>query len=1172
MKLGFLHWPSLTEGDVTHIANVFKKSLSCLLECADLPIESVSLLSDHDLGVAMSLRYSPLEYTEACLFETIEKLAMSQPDAPATISWDGEYSYSELVLGYTAIAMFLAEKGVARGDNVVACLDKSCWSIITILAILRSGAAFVATNPLHSQQRLAAIAEHCHAKLVVAEPKYIKLFDTVRTPTISIDKAAVDAGYPFIALPTINGTDNATIVYTSGTTGEPKGIQIDHGALATSVLLGHGKSYKYGRQTRALQFAAFTFDACLQEIVTTLAHGGCVCVPSEDERLSNLPICINQMQANLALLTPTVARLLKPEDVPCLKTVIMCGEPMSRQDLEVWAGCVNLYNGYGPAEGTICVSVNGPLNKDDDPANIGYPVRSTRLWVTEVADDNRLAPAGCVGQLAIESRQVSTGYINDAEKTATSYVEPTWLPGGRVYMTGDLVRRNIDGSVTYCGRKDTQVKIRGQRVELGEVEHHVHQCLPDTMAVAAEVIRPAGEDKIVLAAFICIGTSSGSVSTSKERNKEIVSGVRPMWVSKSLIEQLEDRLPCYMVPAVFFDINAMPITMNGKTDRQRLQEIGSAFTTEQLARANDAQGNERRLPSTARERKLQQIWSSVLKVDSSQITLDDSFFRLGGDSVSAMRLVAAARKVGIILTVATIFRHPHIDEQARISASSSNTVPKPMFTKPFAHVEKSNLGDILSLVEYGLQDKTIDNIEDVLPATDVQAFYVSRAAESSYDALNYFYLSFNNRLDLVRLRKACQDIIDHFTILRTVFVSFRGKTYQVVVRKMEAPLQVLDTTDDLGQTSDAFCLDDLRKRVKPGSPFLSLTLIRHLHSGSRLICRMSHAQYDGMSWPLILRCLQEAYTGIPLSSAQNFSTFVSYSLGKAAESRKYWAKLLHGSTMTQISTRFSVNSQPQRMSKTHIARTVAMPVPPKGVTVASIVSAAWSLVLKQVTGKTDVVYGFIVAGRNASMPQIQNVVGPCMNTVPIRISFSPRWTTIDLLRHVMNQYLSMGEADSLGFQDIVSHCTQWPADTKLDTLLQYHDIDETPEVTLSADAESSSAKLDWFRKPYAVPTNIEISARPNGNRLDISITGDSHLFNTDTASALLVIFENAMIALSGDRARPLDSVKVGSAAPHPLHQPMVPTRCASAYVTFQLLSLMLSREFAKQSRMEIVTE
>ncbi|KAK2861311.1 NRPS [Arthroderma sp. PD_2] len=1158
MKLGFLYWPSFTDSDVMHIADAFMEALNSLVDCADLPIESLSLHRDNDLDAMSSLKHSPLASVGTTMFETIDEQAISQPDAQAITSWDGEYSYSELVMLYTKLSKHIIEKGVNRGDNIVICLDKSCWSIITILAIMRAGAGFVATNPLHSQQRLTTIVEHCHAKLVIADSRYISLFEAVRTPAVQIHKAAVETTDPSTTLPVLNGTDKAAIVYTSGTTGKPKGILIDHGSLATSALIGHGKSYKFERKTRALQFAAFTFDACLQEIVTVLVHGGCICVPSEDERLSNLPRCINQMQVNLALFTPTVARLIKPQDVPCLKTLILCGEPMSRQDLQVWAGPVDLYNGYGPAETTICVSVNGPLCETDDPANIGFAVEGTRLWVTEAADDNRLAPTGCIGQLVIESRQVSQGYLDDAERTAAAFIRPNWRPGGRVYKTGDMIRRNPDGSLTYCGRKDTQVKIRGQRVELNEVELHVHECLPTASAVVAEVIQPMGQDKMMLAAFICTEPGLDSASPSKRHDVEDASSeMLPTRMSKDLIDQLEDRLPCYMVPAVFFTMEATPITMSGKTDRQRLRDIGSSFTNEQLTQANNELNHDRRAPSGARERKLQKLWSSVLNVDSGQISLDDSFFRLGGDSVSAMRLVTAARKAGIILTVADIFRHPHIDEQATISLSSSNTILKTLTSKPFVHVQRKDLERVLSLAGLGPYAKDASNIEDVIPATDVQAFYVSRAVKSSQDALNYFYLAFNNNLDLSRLRKACQDIIDHFPILRTIFISSRGKTYQVILRKIEAPFEVHDTEEDLGQASDRFCLRDLEKEIKPGSLFLSLTLIRHPLSGSQLIFRMSHAQYDGMSWPLILRCLQEAYAGTPLTPTQSFSSFASYTLGRAAESRKYWAELLHGSTMTRISTIFAGESPQRSKLKTHVGRTLSLPVPPKGTTVASLVSSAWSLVLKQITGKMDVVYGFIVAGRNANIPQVQMVVGPCMNTVPVRVRFDSMQTTVDLLHHVMNQYLSMGEADSLGLQDIVENCTRWPSETQLDSLLQYHDIDETPNITLSTDSRSSSAKLDWFRKPYAVPTNVEVSARPKGECLEITITADSHLMNTDTATAILAMFENSITILSSNSALPLNSINLRSVAPRPLYQHKVPDLCPSAYLTFQVLSLMV---------------
>ena len=262
--------------------------------------------------------------------------------------------------------------------------------------------------------------------------------------------------------------------------------------------------------------------------------------------------------------------------------------------------------------------------------------------------------------------------------------------------------------------------------------------------------------------------------------------------------------------------------------------------------------------------------------------------------------------------------------------------------------------------------------------------------------------------------------------------------------------------------------------------------------------------------------------------------------------------------MTQVSARFMMDTPLQRVEKTHVEKTVELPIPPKGVTVASLVSSAWSLVLRQITGKRDVVYGFVVAGRNIGMPQIQKVVGPCMSTVPVRICFNSMRTTIDLQRHTMNQYFAMGDADSLGFQDIVENCTRWPSGTKLDTLLQYHDIDETPVVTLSGgpDSEPCSAQLDWFRKPYAAPTNIEVSARPNGKTLGITVSSDGSLLSTESATAILTMFERSIKILSNGRAIPLDSINLLAVAAR-RNQPKIPDLCPPAYLTFQLLSLML---------------
>ncbi|KFZ05273.1 hypothetical protein V502_09973, partial [Pseudogymnoascus sp. VKM F-4520 (FW-2644)] len=273
----------------------------------------------------------------------------------------------------------------------------------------------------------------------------------------------------------------------------------------------HGKAFGLTAQARFLQFAAFTFDICITEIITTLLYGGCVCIPSESSRRSNLAKAVDDMRVNWAYLTPTVARLLDPDSVPSLKTLILGGEEVSSADCKRWSDKVNIINAYGPAECTVlCTAYFGIQGFKS--GLIGKSIASV-CWVVDPENHDRLAPLGSIGELLIEGPILARGYLNDPQKTKAAFIDdPTWLlqgggghPGrrGRMYKSGDLAYYAPDGNLMYAARKDGQVKLRGLRVELGEVEHHLRECIPEAQQSAVEVIMPAGEkENATLAAFL----------------------------------------------------------------------------------------------------------------------------------------------------------------------------------------------------------------------------------------------------------------------------------------------------------------------------------------------------------------------------------------------------------------------------------------------------------------------------------------------------------------------------------------------------------------------------------------------------------------------------------------------------------------------------------------------
>ena len=323
--------------------------------------------------------------------------------------------------------------------------------------------------------RLAQIVLDSGTKVLLADPQHSEIFQDL-VEVITIAPEFLENLHSRDPLPMVRPTNPAFVLLTSGSTRKPKGIIVEHGSLCSSSK-AHGTNRKVGPHTRLLQFAAYTFDVPVADIFTTLQHCGCICVPSEEERTNDLAGAIKRMNVNYGCLTPTVAGLLKPTDVPGLRTLILGEEMLTQDNIQTWAPRVDFIISYGMAECSIhCVDAV-PLTLTRNPANLGRS-SGCLMWIVRKDNHNKLAPVGCVGELVIEGRMVSRGYLNDKVKTDAAFIEdPTWVSPGpkgrRMYKTGDLAKYSDDGEVVYVGRKDFQVKHHGQRIELGEIEHHI---------------------------------------------------------------------------------------------------------------------------------------------------------------------------------------------------------------------------------------------------------------------------------------------------------------------------------------------------------------------------------------------------------------------------------------------------------------------------------------------------------------------------------------------------------------------------------------------------------------------------------------------------------------------------------------------------------------------------
>ncbi|MFD2420911.1 amino acid adenylation domain-containing protein [Amycolatopsis pigmentata] len=948
-----------------HVRNLLVRGM----DAPDRPLGEISMLDDDewrnvvDAPNATEAEF-PAGKTLPALFE---EQAARTPERIALVTSDDSFTYAELDTEATRLAGALRGDGVGPDDPVVVMLERGPRMLVAILAVLKAGGAYVPVDPGHPEERIRFLVEDSGAKVVVTDAAAPPAGARVRRADLPLTGEV----NPLLAV--ASDRDLAYVIYTSGSTGQPKGVTVEHRSVVNR-LHWMQRRYPLGEDDVLLQKTPVTFDVSVWELFWWGQTGARLALlpPGAERDPREILTAVERFRVTTIHFVPSMLGpfLDAVEEAPgtptaSLRRVFCSGEALPPDLVARFARVFGengpaLVNLYGPTEATVDVSFFDCPRRPVDRVPIGRPIDNIRLYV--LGADDQPQPVGAVGELCVSGVGVARGYLGRDDATKEKFVADPFVAGARMYRTGDLARRLADGELEFLGRADEQVKIRGNRVEPGEVRHSL-------------VTLPGVRDAVVVS------------RRSPDRGEHLVG----YYVADEVIEpariraHLAESLPEYLIPAWFVRIDAIPLTPNGKADRRALPEPAHEGTP--------APGR------TPAEAVLAAVWSDVLGVD---IGPHDDYYTLGGDSILMLRIRAEAARQGLGISLADIAAHPTVAELA------AHAVPVTESDRPLERFE---------LVP-GPDRARLAWAEDAYPATRLQLGLLFHSRERQGTAVYHdvFRYSFGIEWDEHAFRWALDRLVARHPALRTSFdLADYAEPLQVVHRQVASPLSIEDLTgvgDPAAEERIRAYIDERRVR---GYDFARPPLCRFrafVRPGALdLVFSFHHAIIDGWSAAILISELFSDYLhglgadvdpvpAVELPSAAEYVRLEREAL-EHGHSAKFWREALDGSAPARLEG--YAPHEPPGPEET-IIRWFDLPdgleqavrrfAHEQTVPVRSVYLTAHCSMLRILSGASDITTGLFTHGR-PERPGAERIAGLFLNTLPLRLSGSrPSWLSV----------------------------------------------------------------------------------------------------------------------------------------------------------------------------------
>ncbi len=959
--------------------------------------------------------------SEPCLHKQFETQVEQTPDAVVVVFKEEQLTYAQLNQQANQLAHYL-QTSVEPEVLVGIYLERSVEMVVSILAVLKAGGAYVPLDPTYPKERIAFMLEDAQVSVLLTQQKFLDALPEHKAQVVFLEKSEVWA-VEKVENPVSQVTSNnlAYVIYTSGSTGKPKGVMNTHSSICNR-LFWMQQTYQLTTADRVLQKTPFSFDVSIWEFFWPLLTGASLVMaePGGHQDSAYLVKLIAQQQITTIHFVPSMLQVflefVNLEASTSLRQVMCSGEALSLNLQQRFFAQLDaeLHNLYGPTEAAIDVTFfwcRQNISKYTVP--IGRPIANTQIYLLDA--HLQPVPIGVPGEVHISGVALARGYLNQPELTALKFIPNPFSDqrGARLYKTGDLARYQLDGSIEYLGRKDYQVKLRGFRIELAEIETVLGQH-PAVREVVVLMRKSFGEGRrefalnadrkdtaITSLRHFLKGEFTEELATEPAMDQMVAYCVchQPAPTTTELRRFLHKKLPDYMIPAAFIMLDALPLTPNGKIDRQALPTPGKVRP--ELEKAFVA-------PSTDVEKVLAEVWASVLGLE--QVGIHDNFFELGGDSIRTIQVVAKAQVRGLSFSVQEIYESQNIYKLAQIF-----TLDKPSFLP----IEKT---EVFSLISEAERQKLPSDIVDAYPLARVQAGIIFHS-EYSPDSLMYhdiFQYHLRVRLNMELLQRALQQLVERHPILRTSFdLTNYTEPLQLVHQNVFVPLQVEDLRSlepNLQQQAIATWIEtEKNRRFDLTYPPLIRFFVHRLTEHTFYLTLSWHNSIlDGWSQASLLTELLHCYCALiqvevyskespPKTSYRDFVAEERKILA-SPEYLAYWTQKLKGSITTKLprwlSTRPATDKSQIGVLDVPISSEVSNGLKKLArlaeVPLKNVLLAAHLRVMNLLSGESDILTG-LESNSRLEEADAEKTLGSHINTVPFRLKLTVG-TWIDLAK------------------------------------------------------------------------------------------------------------------------------------------------------------------------------